>query len=139
MVRDCSTTNGFVMTPRLAERGRRLPADQREFEHGQDARLGRTNRGHRVHAVRRRADDAVLRPLAADLRVKAVDGDGDVRIAADLHLVPLASWAECPWRIKVFLAHQPVHRHTHDGFPVDEGFPVEPAARDLAWLEEAKR
>src|SRR6188508_2281883 len=51
----------------------RLPTDQWQVEVGQDARLGRTGRGHGVDAVRSRADDAVFRSLAAHLGVEPLD------------------------------------------------------------------
>ena len=95
--------------------------------------------GHRVHAVSGRADDAVLRALAADLGVEPLDDDRDVGVALYLHLVPLPGGAECPCGVEVFLTHQPVHRHTYDGFAVDERLPVELAARDLTGLDDAQR
>ena len=54
---------------------RRLATDQRQVEVGGDARLGRTHRGDRVHAVRRGGDDAVvaLEALLDALGLKALD------------------------------------------------------------------
>ena len=88
--------------------------------------------------MRRRADDAVLGTDAAHLGVEALDHDRDVGVAADLHLVALPG-AQCPCGVEVFLTHEPVHRHPHHGLAVDQGLPVELAARDLAGLDDAQR
>ena len=79
---------------------RRLAADQRQVEIGGDARLGGTHRRDRVHAVRGGGDDAVVafEALLDALGLEALDGDGEVGVALDLHLVALPRGPERPWR-----------------------------------------
>ncbi len=75
--------------------------------------------------------------VSAGLGVETVHHD--VEVGVDLHLdfVALAFGSEFPCRIEVFLPHEPIHRDAYDRFVVDDRFPVEFAARDLARLDDA--
>ncbi len=84
------------------------------------------------------ADDAVFGALAANLGLKPLDRDREVRVSPDFHLVALAFGPECPCGIEVFLTHEPIHRDAHDDLVADERLPVELPAGDLAGLDDSE-